>query len=32
VSDATTKNFLEIFNEGTISDFRTFVHNAGRYN
>ncbi len=26
------KRFIEIFNKGTISDFRTNVHNAWRYN
>lgn len=32
VTNASIKNFIEVFNEGTISDFRTLVHNAGRYN
>ncbi len=30
--DNSTNKFLEIFNKWTISDFRTNVHNAWRYN
>ena len=32
VIKSSTKKFLEIFNNGTISDFRKNVHNAWRYN
>lgn len=28
----STNKFLDIFNEGTLSDIRKYVHNAGRYN
>jgi len=32
IIDASTNTFLEVFNKWTISDFRTNVHNAWRYN
>jgi len=32
ISQKTVKNFVEIFNAGSISDMRTNVHNAWRYN
>ncbi len=32
VTQNSIKRFIEIFNKGSLSDFRTNVHNAGRYN
>jgi len=32
IIEKITKNLIEIFSKGTTGDFRTDVHNAGRYN
>jgi len=32
IAQNTVKRFIEVFNNGTLSDFRTDVHNAWRYN
>ena len=32
ITEKIVKRFIEIFNKGTLSDFRTDVHNAWRYN